>query len=62
MGTITPPFGLCVYTVKAVAGAEVTVEGVFRAALPMYFPVLVTLALLIAVPIIVTILPNTMLG
>jgi len=27
LGTITPPFGLCVYTVKAVAGKEVTVEG-----------------------------------
>ncbi len=62
LGTITPPFGLCVYTVKAVAGKEVTVEGVFRAALPMYFPVVVTIALLIALPIIITILPKTMLG
>ena len=62
IGTITPPFGLCVYTVKAVAGPEVTVEGVFRAALPMYFPVIATLVLLVALPIISTILPKTMLG
>ncbi|OGO20691.1 MAG: hypothetical protein A2144_03545 [Chloroflexi bacterium RBG_16_50_9] len=62
LGTITPPFGLCVYTVKAVAGPDVTVEGVFKAALPMYFPILATLVLLIALPIIITILPKTMLG
>lgn len=62
LGTITPPFGLCVYTVKAVAGPDVTVEGIFKAAIPMYFPVLATLALLVALPIIITILPKTMLG
>lgn len=62
MGTITPPFGLCVYTVKAVAGPDVSVEGIFKASLPMYFPVFATLALLIALPIIITILPTTMLG
>ena len=62
MGTITPPFGLCVYTVKAVAGPDVTVEGVFRGAIPMYLPVLATLVLLVAFPQISLLLPNTMLG
>jgi C4-dicarboxylate transporter DctM subunit len=62
MGTITPPFGLCVYTTKAVAGADVTVEGIFRASFPMYVPVLGTLVLLAAFPIISTIIPNTMMG
>lgn len=62
MGTITPPFGLCVYTVKAVAGPDVTVEGIFRASFPMYIPIMGTLAILVAFPIITTILPKTMMG
>ncbi len=62
LGAVTPPFGLCVYTVKAVAGPDVTVEGVFKGALPMYIPVLITLAILIALPIISLLLPQTMLG
>ena len=62
LGTITPPFGLCVYTVKAVAGPEVTVEGVFRAALPMYFPIVATIIILVAFPIIITLLPTMMMG
>jgi C4-dicarboxylate transporter DctM subunit len=61
MGTITPPFGLCVYTAKAVAGPDVTVEGIFRASFPMYVPVLGTLVLLAAFPVISTIIP-TMMG
>ena len=62
LGVITPPFGLCVYTVKAIAGPDVTVEGVFRAAIPMYFPILATLVILIAFPIISVLLPKTMMG
>jgi tripartite ATP-independent transporter DctM subunit len=61
MGTITPPFGLCVYTVKAVAGKDLSVEGVFRASFPMYIPVMGTLVILIAFPIIVTLLPQAMM-
>jgi tripartite ATP-independent transporter DctM subunit len=62
LGTITPPFGLCVYTVKAVAGPDVTVEGIFKGSIPMYFPILAALAILIAFPVISTLLPKTMLG
>jgi len=62
LGTITPPFGLCVYTVKAVAGPEVSVEGVFRAALPMYFPIVATIIILVAFPVIITLLPTMMMG
>jgi len=60
LGVITPPFGLCVYTVKAVAGQDVTVEGIFKAAFPMYIPVLVTLVILVAFPAISLIIPQTM--
>lgn len=61
LGAITPPFGLSVYTVKAAAGPDVTVEGVFRGAFPTYFPMIATLVLLIAFPQISLFLPNTML-
>lgn len=60
MGTITPPFGLCIYTVKAIAGPDVKLEGVFKASLPMYIPVMGTLAVLVIFPIIVTYLPGFM--
>ncbi len=61
MGTLTPPFGLCVYTVKAVAGQETTVTGIFRACIPYYVPQLIALVLLIAFPQISLLLPATML-
>ena len=60
MGALTPPFGLSIYTVKGAAGPDVTVEGVFRGAMPYYFPMLITLALLVAFPQISTFLPNMM--
>ena len=60
MGSITPPFGIGVFVVKAVAGPDVTVEGVFRGALPYYLPMLTVVAILIAFPQISTFLPNMM--
>lgn len=61
MGTLTPPFGLCVFTVKAAAGGEVTTSGIFRACIPYYIPQLAILAILIAFPQISLLLPNTMI-
>jgi C4-dicarboxylate transporter, DctM subunit len=60
LGTITPPFGLCVFTVKAIAGKDVTVEGVFKGSFFTYWALLGSLALLIAIPWISTVLPNLM--
>jgi C4-dicarboxylate transporter DctM subunit len=62
LGTITPPFGLCVYTVKAVAGNELKVEGVFRGSLFTYWAQIGSLLILILVPWISTVLPNLMVG
>ena len=61
-GMITPPFGLSIYTVKAVAGPDVTLEGIFRAGLPFYFLILVCVAILVAFPQISLFLPGTMMG
>jgi len=62
LGTVTPPFGLCVYMVKAVVGEDVTAEGVFKGAVPMYVPVLGILVILAVFPQISLVLPNTMIG
>jgi C4-dicarboxylate transporter DctM subunit len=60
LGTITPPFGLCVFTVRAIAGKDVTVEGVFRGSLFTYWAQIGSLVILILVPPISTVLPNLM--
>lgn len=60
LGTITPPFGLCVFTVKAIAGPDVTVEGVFKGSLFTYWAQIGSLIIFILVPSISTVLPNLM--
>jgi tripartite ATP-independent transporter DctM subunit len=62
LGTITPPFGLCVFTVKAIAGPDVSVEGVFKGSFFTYWALIGGLVILIAVPWISTVLPNLMAG
>lgn len=61
-GMITPPFGIAVFAVKAAAGPDVTVGGIFKGCLPYYIMVLVTLAILVAFPELSLFLPNTMMG
>lgn len=61
-GMITPPFGIAVFAVKAAAGPDVTIGGIFRGCFPYYIMVLITLAILVAFPQISTFLPNTMMG
>ncbi len=62
LGMITPPFGLTMYTVKAIAGSDVTLEGIFRGGIPFYFLILMSIGILIAFPQISLFLPNTMMG
>jgi tripartite ATP-independent transporter DctM subunit len=50
LGMLTPPFGITIYTVKAVAGPDVTLEGIFRGGLPFYFLIIACIAILIAFP------------
>lgn len=48
IGTITPPFGLSLFLVSAIA--EVSLMALLRAVLPFYLPLIVTLVLLSLVP------------
>jgi tripartite ATP-independent transporter DctM subunit len=62
IGCITPPFGITVYVVKGVVGNTVSLEDVFRGIWWFLAMEILTLVILIALPIISTILPDTMLG
>jgi C4-dicarboxylate transporter, DctM subunit len=60
VGVITPPVGMNVYTVKAVAGPCVTTGEVFMGACYFLFWQAIVMALIIAFPEIVTFVPNMM--
>lgn len=60
VGLLTPPLGLNVYTVKVAAGDEVSLEQVFRAALPFVISTIICLIILVHVPQIITWLPSMM--
>ena len=58
IGIITPPFGLSVFTVKAVAEPDVSVEDVFSGSLPYLAALCVGIVLLLIFPQIITVLTN----
>jgi len=57
IGLITPPFGLDCYTAKAVAPEGVTLEQVFRAAMPFLVVALIVAALILVFPPVALWLP-----
>ena len=57
MGVITPPVGVNVFIIKGVV-KDVTVEQIFRGIWPFLYVIILLIALLMAVPEIVTYLPN----
>jgi tripartite ATP-independent transporter DctM subunit len=61
LGLLTPPLGLNVYAVKAAAGDQITMEGIFQGVLPFFLMGVIALGILIAFPSLITFLPNTML-
>jgi len=61
MGMITPPVGLNVFVVKAVA-QDVPMATIFRGVAPFLLAMLVALLLVIAFPGIALLLPNSMFG
>ncbi len=61
MGLISPPVGINVFIVKSVA-PKVELGDIFRGVLPFWLMMVLAVALLLAFPQIVLILPNTMLG
>lgn len=61
MGLISPPVGINVFIVKSVA-PDVPLGQIFRGVLPFWLAMLICLAILVAVPAISLILPNSMYG
>jgi tripartite ATP-independent transporter DctM subunit len=61
MGMITPPVGLNVFVVRAVAG-DVPLATIFRGVMPFLIAMIIGLLLIIAVPDIALFLPSTMFG
>jgi len=62
MGLVTPPFGMVVFTMKATLGDSVTVEEIFRGAMPWIFMMLIALFIICLFPSISTYLPHKMGG
>jgi tripartite ATP-independent transporter DctM subunit len=60
MGLISPPVGVNVFVVKAVAG-DVPMKDVFAGILPFWAAMIVTLAVLVMLPEIALVLPNSMI-
>ncbi len=59
-GGITPPVGMCVYCVKAVAPDDVEIMGIFKGAAPFLIGMICLIGVFIAFPTLSTILPNLM--
>jgi len=59
-GSITPPVGLNVYAVKGVAEPDVSLEDIFIGVMPWFLLTMVGLVLIIAFPVLSTVLPNMM--
>ena len=60
-GGITPPVGMCVFCVNAVAEKDVEVMGIFKGALPFLLAMIVLCILYVYVPVLSTILPDLMI-
>jgi tripartite ATP-independent transporter DctM subunit len=61
-GLLTPPIGLNVYAVKAVAEQDITLQDLFIGVWPFFIMVLLTILLFMLVPSLSTFLPNAMYG
>ncbi|MFC2013978.1 TRAP transporter large permease subunit [Chloroflexota bacterium] len=59
-GLITPPFGLSLFVMKGVAGADTTMADVYKAGLPFFICNLIAMAVIIAFPVIALWLPGMM--
>ena len=61
MGLLTPPFGMVCFVMKSTIGEGVTVEEIFKGALPFLLMMGLCLALIVAFPVLSTWLPSQML-
>ena len=62
MAGISPPYGLNLFVMKSVAGPDVSITEVYKAAYPFVGIQLFEMIILLAFPIIVLWLPNLMKG
>jgi tripartite ATP-independent transporter DctM subunit len=62
IGLITPPVGINIYVVKGIAGPDVSLVSLFRAAMPLFIFEAVALFICIMIPSITTWLPYSMMG
>lgn len=60
IGLITPPVGVCLYGVASVA--NLSIESVFKATLPFFLALILTIAVLVFLPDFVLFLPRLLLG
>jgi TRAP-type C4-dicarboxylate transport system permease large subunit len=61
MGLISPPVGVNVFVVKGIA-PDVPLNTIFRGIWPFWFAMLLCVIILLLVPGIALLLPNTMFG
>jgi tripartite ATP-independent transporter DctM subunit len=59
-GLITPPFGVTLFVMKGVAPPEVTMADIWRAVTPYVIIDILCIAIVLAIPVIVTIVPTLM--
>src|SRR5919197_394685 len=62
LGLLTPPFGLLLFTMKGVAPPSITMNDVFRAAMPYVWFGLLVLMLVFLAPPLATFLPRLLVG
>jgi tripartite ATP-independent transporter DctM subunit len=62
MGGLTPPVGLCVYSVKALAPEGTDVMGIFKGAMPYLAAMVIITLLYIFFPGLSTFIPDSMMG
>jgi TRAP-type C4-dicarboxylate transport system permease large subunit len=60
MGLLTPPFGMCVFAVKASIGDQVSVERIFAASMPFLLIMVAHAVICIILPFLSTWLPSLM--
>ena len=59
IGQITPPFGMCLFTISQVGG--VSLDRLSRAVIPFIFPLILVLLLSVFIPEMITWLPNLLM-
>jgi len=59
IGQVTPPFGMCLFTISQVGG--VSIDRLSRSVIPFIFPLVVVLLLTVFIPGMITWLPNLLI-